>query len=371
MMMTQPLLLIAPLLIVSAAAIGDSVTLHHSVRFTGPGDTVHLADIATLEGEYATSLGAIEVTAFEAGMSSPLELHVSSVRTAMELHEVHWGRIELHGHRVIIRARSSEHIEPPLAMQPSSINKAPGHRTASRHAMDRSMADVLLDTPTFRGWLARSITNTLGVDAADLKLDFSRDQTALLDASLTEGRFEIKPLNIAMHSERLDYEVRRWEGGRPMSTDLVSVNPTIRTSVASIRVDVQRGRPIAAEHVEHVEQWLTPLQRSGRVAPDAVEGRAAVIRLRAGTILRERDLKLPVLVKRGDKVVVRAIAGGHVLELDAVAESGGTAGEIIELRYGRERKTFTARITARGEAVRDLSMTPPTTIADASRGVTP
>jgi len=370
-MMTRITLLAAPVLFTAATAVGDSVILRHSVRITDTGNTIHLADIATLEGEYATSLGDIEIAAFKPDSTAPLELRVSDIRNAMEAHDVHWGQIELSGHRVVVRSRHGGHSEPPMAMYSSTIESHPVTRTGTRHAMDRSMADDLLDTPTFRGWLSRSITDTLGIEPADLRLDFPRAHAALLDTPLTGERFEIKPLNVADHSERLDYEVRRWANDRPMNTELISVKPAIRTSVARLRADVQRGRPILGEHVERVEQWLTPLQRSGRVEPGAIGDRAAVARLRAGTILRDRDLKQPVLVKRGDAVRVSCLVGGSVVSMPVIAQSNGLLGETIKFRFGRERETFRARITARGEAVLDLSSPSTAAIVDASSGVHP
>ena len=366
-MMTRTLLIVAPMLLAAAGAVGDTITLRGSVRLTG-SETVRLQDIAVLEGEYAKSLAAVEITVLDGDTTSPLEVRVSEIRRTLDEHGVHWGRIELHGHRAIVRSRSGAGIEPPLAMRPIDLSEVGETAGPQRRAMDRVVADTIVDTQTFRGWLARSIMNTLGVEAADLRLDFPRSHAELLDTPLSSERFEIRPLNVAEHSERLDFEVRRWRGGRPAGRELVSVEPLIQTKVARLRIDVQRGRPVLPEHVEHVEQWMTPMQRTGRIDPDALDGQAAGVRLRAGTILRNRDLKKAVLVKRGDEIRVSCLVGGAVLTLRATAESGGSAGETIMLRKGRDRETFSARITARGEAVLDLAGPATVTVADATGG---
>ena len=88
-------------------------------------------------------------------------------------------------------------------------------------------------------------------------------------------------------------------------------------------------------------------------------------------MLRSRDLAQPLLIKRGDDVRVSCLVGGAVMTLRATAESSGVAGDSITLRKGRERNTFTARITARGEAVLELDDAGPAAVADASSGANP
>lgn len=250
-MMTRTILIAAPMLLAAAGAMGDTITLRGSVRLTGT-ETVQLEHIADLEGDYAKSLATVEVAVLDGGATSPLEVRISEIRRTLDEHGVHWGRIELHGHRTIVRSRSGTGIEPPLAMRPIDLASTGEAAGPQRRAMDRVVADTVVDTQTFRGWLARSIMNTLGVDAADLRLDFPRSHAELLDTTLSSERFEIRPLNVAKHSERLDFEIRRWKGGRPAGRELISVEPMIQTKVARLRTDVQRGRPVLAEYVEHV-----------------------------------------------------------------------------------------------------------------------
>lgn len=66
---------------------------------------------------------------------------------------------------------------------------------------------------------------------------------------------------------------------------------------------------------------------------------------------------------------VDCLVGGGVLSTQAVAVNDAAAGDMIELRKGRERETFTARAVGPGKAVLDQSndSTSTGTLVDASR----
>ena len=361
--------LLAPLLAATAAS-GDSIVLLDSVRLIESDGTILLSDIAELHGDYALQLGAIEIGAIEPGASGPVEFRITDVRRLLDEHGVHWGRLELSGQRVAVLAQSDQYGRAPLAMQPLDT-VAIDRTSAPDRRMERTMAVAVFEQSTLRGWLARKVAAILEVEAELLQLDYPKDRSELLDAPLQGKRFEAKLLNSPRQSNRLEFEIRQWNDGTPSNRDLISIEPTVRTDIARLRIDVPRGRPILPEHIESVQQWMSPLQRQGCVAPESIDGRTAAVRLRAGAMLRNRDLTQTMLVKRGDDVRVSCFIGGAVMTLRATAESSGAAGDTITLRKGRERTTFTARITAHGEAVLALDGSIPTTVADASSGATP
>lgn len=368
--MTIRLITLVPGLLAASAALGDSIVLLDTVRVADSDAVIRLSDVARLDGDYANQLGMLELGSMDGTGAAPLELHIGDVRSMLDEHGVHWGRITLSGRTVLVRTDASGTQKGLLAMQPLDTTD-PGPQAAPRRAMQRTPADAVIEESTLRGWLARRVAAVLEVEALRLQLDFPIDQDELLNTALVNGQFEIKLLNSPLKSNRLEFEVRRWSNGTPLNRELVSIAPTIRTTVARLRTDVPRGRPVLSEHVESVEQWMSPLERHDRIAPESVDGRAAAVRLRAGTLLRSRDLKQPLLVKRGDAVRVSCLVGGAVMTLRATAESSGVAGDSITLRKGRERETFTARITARGEAVLELDDAAPAAVADASSGATP
>ncbi len=77
--------------------------------------------------------------------------------------------------------------------------------------------------------------------------------------------------------------------------------------------------------------------------------------LKAGDVLKKKHVKRDVLVKRGDRVIVRCLVGGVVISLDAEARSDGAEGDLIELRKLGERATFMARVSGPGAAILDLA----------------
>jgi len=89
--------------------------------------------------------------------------------------------------------------------------------------------------------------------------------------------------------------------------------------------------------------------------PDVAAGRVAGKRLRAGDVLRGKDVQRETLIERGDRVTVRCLVGGVVISLQAEACEHGAEGQTIEFRKLGERDQFRATVSGRGEAVIDLS----------------
>ncbi len=141
---------------------------------------------------------------------------------------------------------------------------------------------------------------------------------------------------------------------RPANQSL-TVRPIIRTNVVLPRYDIGRGVQLSAEDLSVEDRWLPPSQSNAMSTLVQAVGRVAATRLRAGRMLRAKDVKREVLIERGDRVMVRCLVGGVVISLEAEARSGGAENDLIELRKLGERDTFFGLVTGPGAAIVDMS----------------
>ena len=132
---------------------------------------------------------------------------------------------------------------------------------------------------------------------------------------------------------------------------------SIRTELALPKSQIPRGRTPSRNDLALTERWLTPLEHA-ELAPAAdVVGQDSAIVLRTDSPIRQRDLKPKQLIRRGDTVHVDCLVGGGVISMKAVATEGAALGDVITLRKGRDRESFTAKVTGSGRAMVDRNTT--------------
>lgn len=339
----------------AAAAPADSITLRASVRLPADAESVHLADIATLDGAEADALAETVIADAPDG-GATVELNVQAVRERLTEAGVNWGRVNLSGRRVIVRSRSGSHATAPVAMTATEIVVAtpadPGAAQASI-VPTPDLARRTVDEPTIRGLVTRHVVAGLGRAADDVRIRFDDSDEAYLGRLLEGARFEVEPLS-SYASDRVELVIRMWDGTAVTEEFSLTLRPTVRTTVSRLRHDVGRRETITAASVEQTTEWLAPSQ--AQLVSDAatIAGHSAARHMRAGEQVREHDVERPTLVNRGDLVTVRCLVGGHVISMTVEARDDGFAGDRIEFRHRGHRDTFLATVTAPGEAVLEL-----------------
>ena len=346
---------VGAVVIVAALASGaaaDEILLKGSVRLAGGTDEVRLADIAELSGPLAQKY-ANTVVARLHDSTGAMEVSVHQVRSALSDAGVHWGKVNLSGATVIVRPTGPGDASGPLFMTPATIETAARALPAvNRGKLDQ--ADDLVILPTLRGAVARTIVAGLGLPPESVRMTFNDRDAAMLDVSLDTYRFEIQPMS-NLDSDRVDLSIRAWSDGRVVNRQSLSVRLLLSTEVVVVRRDIRRGDVMHEADCAVERRWITPIQASTLCGFVEAVGRVANMPLKAGDVLKKKHVKREVLVRRGDRVMVRCLVGGVVLSLAAEARGNGAEGEIIELRKLGERDTFMATIVGPGSAIVDLS----------------
>ncbi len=209
-----------------------------------------------------------------------------------------------------------------------------------------SNADVLVGLQTVRGAIARELSRILRTPPEDLQLTFGAADTTTLDTP-TAGR--VVQIDPAGSSPRMPVRVSVYEPNRLVLRESLRVGVKVRRSVAVVSRTIMKRHIIGQDDITTETRWVAPTDRF--VLPEVAIGSAAVRSLRVGEAIESRVVQPPVLIEKGDPVMVRVILEGIVLRRAAYARESGRAGETIEFSPQHEPKIrFRATVIGKGEA---------------------
>lgn len=330
-------LLVAALCGPAGALAQGEVRLLRTARVE-PGRPVLLADIAELRGDQAAAMaGLVIVQQPELEQTDGLgwfAVELATVRTALEAElGIEAGLLALRGGTCDVR------VATPIVPLVGDAGTAEAPALPDR-------ADALVGLETLRGAVGRELCRIYQASPADLRIRFEDADRAVLETP-TRGR--VVQVDPAGSSTRLPVRVALYEPGRVVVRETVQVEVEVRRRVVVMSRTVQRGTILALEDVATEERWVSPVE--SLATPTAALGAAARRTLEAGSLVHARHIEPPVVVERGDPVMVRVFLDGLVLRREAYAMESGREGETIELAPKHDTKTrFKAVLTGRGEA---------------------
>lgn len=158
------------------------------------------------------------------------------------------------------------------------------------------------------------------------------DQDLSLQAGRTAPRFAVA---VRCHAPR------RW-------TIYISGRTEVQMPVVVTQTAIERGREISASDVALVPRDVTLLHdRYMTDASDAI-GKVAKRHLAANAVVTPQQLEARMLVKRGDRVTVRAARSGIQVTTMGEALRDGTLGEQIPVRNESSNRTIHAWVKEAG-----------------------
>lgn len=313
------------------ACRADSITLRPVLR-VDPGTTaITLGQIATLDGPVAQSLADTEVAKLTPESGTWTTVDVAHVRELLKpKKDLDWSLLAIHGLSTQIRR-----LDPPKAPVSKEPEPEPEHADSG---------------PNLRLAIVRRLTDIFAVDADHLRLKFDdRDEKTL--ALSTIGRVvDIQPLG---SGDRIPISVHVYEGDKLVTTATLRVQIEILRHVAIATGALRRGEQLAASDFSTEDRWLPPSEQP--VDPETAAGQAIRQRVNPGEIINQGDLQPPVVVKRGELVMVHCINSSFVVKLTARALSDGRNDEVIQFETlepdRRQRRTLVARLSGPGTAI--------------------
>lgn len=334
------------------AVQADTIVLRASARAPQDRKTITLGDIATLDGTEAAKHAELVVATLD-DPAAIVTLRLADIRAALEAAEINWAKVNLNGRDVLIRPRITRGTTQPQAMKPISItNRAERSRVRESAEPQPIVASTLAQEGSLRSAIASLLMNGLQVDAANLQLLFDDRDAEVLALNDPALRFQIDPIT-SLRSDRVAFSIVVWRGAEVERKATVTVQPYLAVRAADAVREIGRGDKIRPEDLTVRTTWVRP-SFVDRVADPDLSGKVATRALEAGTTLTQRDVAGQTVIDRGDRVLIRCLSGGIVINFEAEARGKGAVGERIEFRKVGERETFLAIVAAKGEAVLDL-----------------
>lgn len=333
----------------AAPAGADSVRLRD--KATCPGPKVVLAQVATLEGPEAQALADMTVADLAPGGAATITL--DSVRLAMARRNVHWGRVSLGGF-----AQCS--IVPPVSVT-SEVSPANLDASGPSPVLANPAAAVEASaSTTLRDRLTEALATLASLPVADLRVTLSPADLRTLAGidMVASDRFEFEPQS-ATGLGRVPVMIRRWRSGRTAESFRVTPEVTRRVKAVVVVSAIARGEAIDVADVELQDCHTAQASTAHFNDVSRVVGQTSVTALKPGTIVGEQHLRSPVVVRRGDLLTVRCVAGALVVKTVARATQDAAVGEVISARNERSRDAagaLSVRITGPGEAVVDAGL---------------
>jgi flagella basal body P-ring formation protein FlgA len=325
-----------PAFVLLAAALAQAQTaieLRTSASVKA-GASVTLADIADVRGDDAESLLATVIVA--APDQRFVEIPVADVRAALEKAGVKWGRTVLRGSVCTLGVKGLEARAGAVRDQ-STGRPAP--------------TTVKLGGPeTIRTQVARALARMYSVEAGDVRILFEERDEELLRTPTAGKRVDIQPTS-SPATAQVGLRIYVFNADRLVTQRTISADVLVRRTVVTASASIARQQAIGPDDYSVGEQWLSP-SATVPCTPDEVDGRVARARINPGQVITRSSVEAPVVVNKGDIVEVHCLAGGvHIKATRARALEQGRDGEIVPFRLEGSKKTFSARMSGRGNAV--------------------
>jgi flagella basal body P-ring formation protein FlgA len=145
---------------------------------------------------------------------------------------------------------------------------------------------------------------------------------------------------------RLRYDVScAGQEGWPLS---VVVKPTVTLSILTATRTLERGEILSSQDVELSPQDVTLMNGNYFRQPQEVEGQTVKRRIASAQIVTQALLDQPVMVSRGQSVLIIARQHGIEARTDGEALKNGRKGEIIRVRNNSSQRIIDVQVEAPG-----------------------
>lgn len=139
---------------------------------------------------------------------------------------------------------------------------------------------------------------------------------------------------------RMRYEVR-CEGNWDVA---VTIKPDVYVPVVVAKVMLERNQKVAASHIELKKHNISHLRNGYITDPDEVVGLTVKRRIRNLQPISPSQLDQPILVERGQQVIMLAGQGGVEARTMGEALKAGRKGDLIKVRNISSNKIVTATV---------------------------
>ncbi len=132
-------------------------------------------------------------------------------------------------------------------------------------------------------------------------------------------------------------------------TIFIPVTVNLYRQVVTTLTPISKGTIVTQQHLQTRKVAVGSLNGTYYTEVNALVGMQAKRNIRADTAVLETFLELPVLVKRGEAVVMSAKSGSLMVKMQGTALKDGHGGEQIRVRNTQSKRIINARVTGPGQ----------------------
>jgi len=261
-------------------ALAGTINLRAAVRLTDDGRIVRLGDIALLEGVEAEQLAGTVIGEVPAD-THVVEFTIDHVRSVLASAGAHWGRININGGRVIVRAKRGESGAPMMAMQSVSINNPGTEYSAAPLDSEQIPASSVINEPTVRGQIARLFMRQLKRPADAIRLTIEGDDRSILEHSTHDMQYELE-LQAHPQSTSVPVHVRAWRAGDVVARHELVIKPLVMVEAITATRKIERSDTLTASDLDIRRLWLPPQEARLMADKTSAVGQTATRTLRPG-----------------------------------------------------------------------------------------
>ena len=127
-----------------------------------------------------------------------------------------------------------------------------------------------------------------------------------------------------------------------------SVTVRIFDQVMVLSQPVQRGELLTPNHVRLEKKDISKVKQGYFISPEQVFNKQANRYLAAGTVLHNGLIMEPVLIKRGEKIVIRSGNPAFDIRMQGVAMMDGVKGQSISVKNASSGRIIAAEVEQTG-----------------------
>ena len=308
-----------------------NVRLRSTVRLDYATKTILLSDLAKISGPQTDALETLEIktdTNIVAGKWSNLDL--SAIRKQIkDAADVNDGAIVIHGGNIQL-TRLRDPAELASNVEPDKVQSS----------LDNPTQPILKQR--IEQWVYQRLRST----PTSTRIKFEDRDEELLLTPTKDRLVHIRELG---RSDLMALGIVIYEGERIVLEKTLRFEALVQRKVMVSTTQIPRKSAISDENVTIEERWL-PMTEPIAAIEESM-GQIARSTIDPGSMVMTSMLEPPIMVKRGDLVSARSIAGQIVVTLQVRAKNSGCLGEIIELESLNRKQQFSARVAGHGRVV--------------------
>ena len=128
----------------------------------------------------------------------------------------------------------------------------------------------------------------------------------------------------------------------------ITFQASISYSIAVAIKPITKGQKIGSNNVKFVLQDITKSTKGYFKSPENLFGQDAKRAIRSTEIITPYMLTPPVLINKGDSIMIQAGSGGLIISTIGTALQNGKKGKQIRVKNNRSGKTIRAYVSSRG-----------------------